>query len=209
MDEMERLKTGTTTLGLVCDEGVVLAADTRAVMGYMISSRSVVKVEKLDDHIGMTIAGGVGDAQKLIRWMKSELELYKMKEGRSMTVRGATTLLANVLSAYKFYPFFVQLIVGGYDKKPGLFSLDMAGGVTEDNYISTGSGSPFVYGLLETEYEKRMNMKSCLKLAAKCIKAASKRDIASGDGITIATITKDGFKYLSKEEIEKIGKDIQ
>ncbi|MCD6227440.1 archaeal proteasome endopeptidase complex subunit beta [Candidatus Micrarchaeota archaeon] len=205
---MEKMKTGTTTLGIVCDEGVVLASDKRATMGYLVSSKTTIKVAKLDRNIGMTIAGGVGDAQKLIRWMRSELEVYRLREGEGMTVKGAATLLANVLSNYKFYPFFVQLIVGGYDSKPELYSLDMAGGVTKDDYISTGSGSPFVYGLLETGYDKKMSLKDCLKLAAKCIIAASKRDIASGNGITMATITKDGFKYLTAEEIEKIGKEV-
>jgi len=208
MDKIEKMKTGTTTLGIVCDEGVVLASDKRATMGYLVSSKTTIKVAKLDRNIGMTIAGGVGDAQKLIRWMRSELEVYRLREGEGMTVKGAATLLANVLSNYKFYPFFVQLIVGGYDSKPELYSLDMAGGVTKDDYISTGSGSPFVYGLLETGYDKKMSLKDCLKLAAKCIIAASKRDIASGNGITMATITKDGFKYLTAEEIEKIGKEV-
>lgn len=208
MDELEQIKSGTTTLGLVCDQGVVLAADKRATMGYMISSKTTIKVEQLDKHIGMTIAGGVGDAQKLVRWMKGELELYRIRESTGMTVKGATTLLANVLSNYKFYPFFVQLIVGGYDSEPRLYNLDMAGGVTEDKYIATGSGSPFVYGLLENEYDKKMNIKECLLLATKCITISSKRDIASGNGVTIATITPQGLKYLKTSEIEKIGAEI-
>jgi len=208
MDELEQIKSGTTTLGLVCNQGVVLAADKRATMGYMISSKTTIKVEQLDKHIGMTIAGGVGDAQKLVRWMKGELELYRIRENTGMTVKGATTLLANVLSNYKFYPFFVQLIVGGYDSEPRLYNLDMAGGVTEDKYIATGSGSPFVYGLLENEYDKKMNIKECLLLATKCITISSKRDIASGNGVTIATITAKGLKYLKTSEIEKIGAEI-
>ncbi len=208
MDEMEKMKTGTTTLGLVCKEGVVLASDKRATMGYMISNKSVIKVEQLDKHIGMTIAGGVGDAQKLVRWMKSELELFRMKEEQGISVKGASTLLANVLSNYKFYPFFVQLILGGYDNEPRLFSLDMAGGVTSDKYVSTGSGSPYVYGLLETEYNEEMTIKDALKFAAKCITAASKRDIASGNGVTMAVITKEGFRYLSQDEISKLGVQI-
>ena len=177
-------------------------------MGYMISSKTTIKVEQLDKHIGMTIAGGVGDAQKLVRWMKGELELYRIRENTGMTVKGATTLLANVLSNYKYYPFFVQLIVGGYDSEPRLYNLDMAGGVTEDKYIATGSGSPFVYGLLENEYDKKMNIKECLLLATKCITISSKRDIASGNGVTIATVTPKGLKYLKTSDIEKIGAEI-
>ena len=208
MDKMEKMKTGTTTLGLVCNEGVVLASDRRATMGYMISNKSVIKVEQLDHHIGMTIAGGVGDAQKLIRWMTSELELFRLREERGISVKASSALLANVLSNYKFYPFYVQLIIGGYDTKPQLYSLDMAGGVTSDKYVSTGSGSPFVYGLLEAEYKENMPLKDCLKFAAKCITAASKRDIASGNGITMAIIDKNGFRYLSQKEIEKLGVEI-
>ncbi|MCC7570135.1 archaeal proteasome endopeptidase complex subunit beta [Candidatus Micrarchaeota archaeon] len=205
---MEKLRTGTTTLGLVCQEGVVLASDKRATMGYLISSKTALKVARLDDHIGMTIAGGVGDAQKLIRWMTGELEIHRMQENKPMKISAAATLLSNVLSNYKFYPFFVQLVLGGYDSKPRLFNLDMAGGITEDKYTATGSGSTFVYGILESEFDENMSMKDCLHLAAKCIVAASKRDIASGNGITIATITKNGFNYLTESDIEKLGKSV-
>ncbi len=197
-------KTGTTTVGLVCRDGVVLASDRRATMGYFIASKDIDKIYPIADNIAMTIAGSVGDAQTLIRWMKAELKLYELKHGRKPTVEAAATLLANILSQYKFFPFFVQLLVGGIDEKPRLFSVDMLGGVTEEKMTSTGSGSPIAFGVLEEIYEENNPISDNLVLAAKAVRAAIRRDAGSGERIDLTTVTKKGFERIPTEEVLKI-----
>ncbi|VVB66057.1 Proteasome subunit beta [Candidatus Gugararchaeum adminiculabundum] len=204
MDEetlTKKLKTGTTTVGLVCSDGVILASDKRASMGYFIANKEAQKVFKIADNLAMTIAGSVGDAQTLVRLVTAEAQLFRLKNGKPMSVGAATTLLANILQNYKFYPYFVQLLVGGYDEKPRVFNLDMVGGVTEEKFVSTGSGSPMAYGLLEDAYEDNTSVKDSIPLALRALSVAMKRDCASGDGITLFTITKDGVKEYSKDEI--------
>lgn len=189
------MQTGTTTVAVLCKEAAVLAADRRATMGYMIAGKDVMKVCQIDDTKAMTIAGVVGDAQKLVRWMKAELSLYKTRYNKPATVKAASSLLANILSNYKFYPFFVQIIVGGYDSKSRVFSIDMGGGLGElTDYFSTGSGSPFALGVLESGYKDSMTLKDAQHLALNAIYTAQKRDIASGNGVTLVTITKDNYK---------------
>jgi proteasome beta subunit len=197
-------KTGTTTVGLVCKDGVILASDRRATMGYLIASKDIDKVYQITDSIGMTIAGGVGDAQTLIRWMKAETKLYELKHEKKIIVEAAATLLANILTQYKFFPFYVQLLIGGLDEKPRLFSVDMLGGVTEEKMTSTGSGSPIAYGVLEELYEEDSPVTVNLRVAAKAVHAAMRRDAASGERVDLCTITKDGFQRLPKEEVKKI-----
>ncbi len=197
-------KTGTTTVGLVCKDGVVLASDRRATMGYFIASKDIDKIYPIADNIAMTIAGSVGDAQTLIRWMKAELKLYELKHGTKPTVEAAATLLANILSQYKFFPFFVQLLVGGIDKKPRLFSVDMLGGITEENMTATGSGSPIAYGVLEELFEEKNTISNNLLIAAKSVHAAIKRDAGSGERIDLVTVTSKGFERIEKSEVEKI-----
>ena len=124
---VEAKKTGTTTVGLVYKDGIVLASDRRATMGHFIASKDIDKIYPVSENIAMTIAGSVGDAQTLIRWMQSELRLYELKHNKKPSVQAAATLLANILAQYKFYPFFVQLLIGGMDEKPRLFSVDMLG----------------------------------------------------------------------------------
>lgn len=198
------VQTGTTTVGLVCKDGVVLASDRRATMGYLIASKDIDKIYPVSDRIGMTIAGGVGDAQTLIRWMTSEIKLYELKNEKPITVEAAATLLANILTQYKFYPFFVQLLIGGMDERPRLFSVDMLGGITEEKLTSTGSGSPIAYGVLEELYHHDRDISVNLQIAAKAVSAAMKRDAASGERVDLVTLTRAGFRRYEKEEISKI-----
>jgi len=200
-------KTGTTTVGLICKDGVVLASDRRATMGYLIASKDVDKIFAINDHIAMTIAGGVGDAQMLVRWMKAEVKLYELKQEKKISVEAAATLLANILAQYKFFPFFVQLLIGGLDESPRLFSVDMLGGVTEETVTSTGSGSPIAYGVLEELYVENRLVEANLPVAAKAVSAAMRRDAATGENVDLCMITKDGFSRMPRTDVlELIGK---
>jgi proteasome beta subunit len=204
MNKENIIKTGTTTVGLVCKDGIVLASDRRATMGYFIASKDIDKIYAINDHIAMTIAGGVGDAQTLIRWMKAEIKLYELRQERKMTVEAAATLLANILTQYKFYPFFVQLLIGGMDEEPRLFSVDMLGGTTEEKMTSTGSGSPTALGVLEELYVEGRPVEANLPLAGKAVMAAMKRDAATGESVDLTFVTKAGFKRLPKEDVKKL-----
>ncbi|MBU0532397.1 archaeal proteasome endopeptidase complex subunit beta [Candidatus Micrarchaeota archaeon] len=199
----EARQTGTTTVGLVCKDGVVLASDRRATMGYLIASKDIDKIYPINDRIAMTIAGSVGDAQTLVRWMNAELKLYELRHEQHPSVEAAASLLANILGQYKFFPFYVQLLIGGMDERPRLFSVDMLGGVTEENVTATGSGSPIAYGVLEELYKESQHVEDNLPIAAKAVSAAMKRDAASGERVDIVVVTKDGFKRLDKEEVKK------
>jgi len=121
-----------------------------------------------------------------------------------MSVKAVATLLANILSNYKFYPFFVQLLVGGYDTAPHLFSIDMAGGVTEEKISATGSGPPVAYGVLENRV-KDGNLKENVKIAIDAINAAMRRDAATGERPDVAIIDKNGFRRLERDYVKQIG----
>jgi len=204
--KIEAKKTGTTTVGLVCKDGVVLASDRRATMGYFIASKDIDKIYPVADTIAMTIAGSVGDAQTLVRWMKAELKIYELRHGTKASVEAAATLLANILSQNKYYPFFVQLLIGGIDKKPRLFSVDMLGGVTEEKLSATGSGSPIAYGVLEDRYEEDNTVDENVKIAAKAVATAIKRDAGSGENVDVVVLTKKGFERLPREIVKKMAK---
>ncbi len=198
------VETGTTTLGLVCKEGVVLAADRRATAGNLIAHKRTQKVYKIDDNIGLTTAGLVGDLQTLARYITAEVELYKLRRNAPMPVEACATLMANILSGSRFYPYWVQLVIGGFDRSGGhVFSLDAAGGNLPDKFVSTGSGSPFVYGVLEDHYKDGLTVDEGADLAVRAVTASMKRDSYSGEGIDVAIITKDGFRTLDDKEVEK------
>ncbi len=208
---MENKKTGTTTVGIVTKDGVVLATEHRASMETFIAHKVAKKLYKLDDNIGMTTAGLVGDLQVLVRYMRAEISLYRIRRGMYMPVNAAATLLSNILNERKFMPYYVGLIIGGYDSQGyHVFSIDAAGGAIEDKYASVGSGSLFVYGVLEDRWKDEMSLDEGINLAVRGITAAMKRDAASGDGISVGTITKEkGFVELSNEEVEKRAKKMK
>src|SRR3970040_1756628 len=125
----KEVETGTTALGLVCKDGVILAADRRATAGTLIAHKRTKKVYRLDDNIGLTTAGLVGDLQVLARYVTAEVELYKLKRGVSMPVEACATLTANILAGRRYFPYWVQLVIGGVDRSRGhVLSLDAAGG---------------------------------------------------------------------------------
>ena len=198
------LKTGTTTLGLVHKEGVVMATEHRATMGTLIAHKATQKLFKIDENLGLTTAGLVGDAQLLARYLKAEVELYKLKRSETMTVRAAATLMANILAGRRFYPYWVQLLIGGIDDEGGhVYSLDPAGGCIPDDYVTTGSGSPYVYGVLENNYRPNMSTNDAVDLAIQSLTAAMNRDAASGNGYDIAVISKKGWGGISDTEVNK------
>jgi len=177
---------GTTTVGVLCDGGIVLASESRATMGNFIASSTAKKIYQIDDLVGLTTAGVVGDAQSLVRMIQVEARLYRMQRGEPLTVKAITSLLSNILAARRYFPFMVQLIIGGVDRYgPKIFSLDALGGqIEERKIVSTGSGSPV--------------------LAAKAIKNAMKRDSASGDKIEVVKITKDKYQEVDDPGLDEI-----
>jgi proteasome beta subunit len=204
MESENVTKTGTTTLGIVCKEGVVIATETRATMGTLIAHKETKKLYKIDEHLALATAGLVGDLQVLARYLNAEANLYRLKRDVKMPVESAATLMSNIMNQRKFYPYYVQLILGGFDNSGGhIYSLDAAGGAIPDKYTSGGSGSPYVYGVLEDLYEENITVDQGINIAIRAIDAAKKRDSASGGLTNIAVITKDGFKEISQDEIKK------
>ena len=197
-------KTGTTTLGMIVKEGVVIATEKRATMGTLIAHKTTKKLYKIDEHMALATAGLVGDLQVLARYLNAEANLYRLKRDIKIPVSGAATLMSNILNQRKFYPYYVQLILGGFDSTGGhVFSLDAAGGAIPDKYTAAGSGSPYVFGVLEDNYKDDMSIEEGVNLAVRAITAAKNRDSASGGMINVAVITKDGFKEIPEEDIKK------
>lgn len=187
---------GTTTIGLKCSDGVVLGSEKRATMGYLIANKETKKVFRIQNYLGITTAGGVADAQKLVRILQVETSLFNIERGHRMKVDAVVTLLSNILHANKWYPYYVQLLMGGMDTEPKLYSLDALGSAMEEKAVSTGSGSPFAYGVLEDAFQEGMSVEEAIPIAERALTSAMSRDAMSGNGIDIITITKEGYKQV-------------
>lgn len=197
---------GTTTVGLVCSDGVVLGTDTRAVLGtYFIAHQHVRKIAQIDDHLAMTIAGGVADAQGVIDAIRYNANIYKLERKEPMPVKAAARLASNIFFSARLYPLIADVLVGGYDKEgSGLYNVDLFGTLTQEKFISTGSGSPVAYGILESEYSESLTIKEAVPIAIRAVHAAIKRNAGTGDGIDVITINESGTKEVSAAEKQKI-----
>ena len=206
MDEESVKKTGTTTVGLNCGDGLVLCADKRVTAGYLIANKKFQKIMQLSDNIITTVAGTVSDVQLLVRLMRAEIKLKEIHTSRTILVREAVSLLANLvfnnIRRFSIIPGLTHFIVGGKDQY-GFLLVDVGADgstTTIDDYTSSGSGSVMAYGVLETLYRPGLSVAEAIKIGAKAINAAVQRDIATGNGIDIMTVTKEGVKlHLTKE----------
>ena len=203
----DQIRKGTTTCALTCNDGVVLAADTRASAGFFIADRHVMKIQRVDKHLAMTIAGGVADAQKLVDTKRYNANIYRLQNKEHMPVKSAARLCSNILFNQRYFPYYVQIIMGGFTEQEGgtIYNIDLFGSITTEKFISTGSGSPVAYGYLESEFKDNMSVHDAYKVAMQAIAAAIRRNAGTGDNINVVIIDKNGYRELAKQEKEAVG----
>lgn len=202
--EQEKLK-GTTTIGLTCSDGIVLACDKRASWGTFIASKRAKKIFQINEIVAATVAGSVGDAESLMRLVQAEAALYEMNTGSKMSANAISTLMSNILQGNKMFPYLVQILIGGFDEDESmLFTLDPIGGLIEEKMAATGSGSPMAYGVLEQEYSENKTVEENIPLIVKAMDSALRRDTATGDGIVLVTVTEKGYKMYEDEKVSEI-----
>ncbi len=196
---------GTTTVGLVCADGVVLATDTRVTAGGYIAHKRGKKLLQVDGNLALTISGGVADAQNVVDTLKYYSHIYKVERGQPLPVKSAARIISNILFSSRFYPFIAIVLVGGYDRTGGsIYNVDLFGSSVKENVAATGSGSPVALGVLEQGYKEGMSVEDGVVLAANAIIAATRRNVATGDHFDIAIIDKKGFREVSEQEKDRL-----
>lgn len=187
---------GTTTLGILCKDGVVLATESQAIMGNVVANITAPKIYKIAPKISITISGSVADCQQVAKIMAANLNLRQYELGREVSVRAASQLTSVLLYQNRMYPYISMLVLGGVDHSgPHIYTLDPLGSLLEEpKFGATGSGSVIAYGVLEDEYKDGMTVEEAKELAVRAVKAAKARDTASGGRIQVHKITQEGIK---------------
>src|SRR3989344_6050079 len=209
------LTTGTSLVGIVCKDGVVMASDRRSSAGGIVMNKNRQKAQMINDYLvvsGTGISSDIDVAKKII---PAQLKLKELREKKRSTVQEAANLIATILynniRRPSVIPFMAGLMVGGVneDGSAELYSVELAGGVSkvEDYDANFSSGMPYILGLLERQWKKDLTMEEGVELAVESIKSSSQRDSASGNGIDVFTITKDGIKHVSKQRDESVYKE--
>jgi len=198
-------KTGTTTVGLIASEVVVLAADMRASFGHIAYDEESKKLYKITDNIAVTNAGAVGDSLTMIRFLKSQAGLYEIERNSKITPKAIVTFLSNVLNANRYYPFAAQFVLGGINDGPELYELTPYGGILpRKKFAVSGSGTEPAMTTLDQNYKKGMSEEAGIALAVKAVNAGRKRDIYSGGvSVSVMVISKKGIRELNDTEVQK------
>ncbi len=205
---MKEVKTGTTTMVIMCKDGIVVAADRRATAGNIIANKDCPKIYELSDKMLLTVAGTVSDIQLLIKIARAQIGLMRVRTGRDVTNKEAANLLAGMVYSnirkFSLIPGISQFLLGGMDKEGfHTYEINFDGSVMPiEDYVASGSGSDMVYGVLETLYKKDMSVNDVTQLAAKGLNAAIQRDSASGSGFDIMTVTKEGLKRVAAKKLQ-------
>ncbi len=191
------LKTGTTTVGIVCKDCIILGADKRATAGHFIASKDVEKVVKINDYMAVTTAGTVSDIQLMVKLIKAELKIKEIRSNFKPSVKEGANLLAGMVYAnirkMSMIPGISHFLVGGFDKAGHLYDLYPDGSISDiKDFVASGSGSMMSYGVLESSYKPGLSKEEGINLVVKAINASIQRDSASGEGVDVMVINKDG-----------------
>lgn len=210
-DELKNsiLKSGTTILGIVCKDGVVMASDRRSVAGTIVMAKNVQKAVQINDYLVMSGTGNASDIEMQKKVIAAQLKLKELRARSRPTVEQAANLIGTItyqnIRQPSMIPSIVGTLVAGFDEdgKTELYTVEPAGTAMKvDDYDANfGSGMPFVMGLLERQYNKEMTVDQAVELAVEAIKSSTQRDIGSGNGIDVFTITKKGINHVVEQEI--------
>ena len=203
--KFEAKKTGTTTVGIIGNGFVLLAADQQATMGNVVADEDAQKIYPITDYVALTISGGVGDALAIIRFLKAQASLYEIERGTKITPRAVASLLSNVLNGNRYYPYMFMPLIGGVNNKAELYEIDPVGSVADKKrYGVTGSGSDFAISILDADYKEGMNEDEAIMLGVRAVMASKNRDIyTGGKTISVVILDKDGYRQVDPKEIEK------
>lgn len=183
---------GATAVGITYQDGIILAAEKRISYGNFVVNKNTRKIFKITDQVASACAGMVADMQVLTRQVGALAKIRKLETRRDMATNSVAKLMSVIMFERRYFPLLTQVIVGGVQNIPEIYTLDPLGSLLPDKYAAVGTGAEMALGLIDAEYKKDMSEETSKKLAIKAIKSSVQRDSASGDGIDILTITKNG-----------------
>ncbi len=185
-------KTGTTIVGILYKDGVVLGADTRATGGSEVVDKNCEKIHYLAPNIYCCGAGTAADTEKTTELIASNLELLRLSSGTNSRVITALTLIKRLLYKYQGH-VSAALILGGVDiNGPHLYSVHPHGSTQRLPYTTMGSGSLAAMAVFESRYVEDMNEADAITLVRDSIRAGIFNDLGSGSNVDVTVIRRDG-----------------
>ena len=188
---------GATVVGLSYSDGVLLAAEKRVSFGTFVVNKNIKKTFPVTKYVGAACAGMVADMQVLVRQVEALAKIRRLETRRNVPPNSVAKLMSVIMFERRYFPLLTQVIVGGIESKPEIYTLDPLGSVLPDEYAAVGTGAEMALGIIDADYKPAMSEEKARELAVRAIKSAVQRDAASGDGIDVLYITKNGTREES------------
>ena len=185
---------GATVVGISYNDGIILAADKRVSFGNFVVNKNIKKTFTVTDYVGAACAGMVADMQVLVRQVEALAKIRKLETRREVPPNSIAKLMSVIMFERRYFPLLTQVIVGGIDEKPQIYTLDPLGSVLPDDYAAVGTGAEGALGIMDAEFKPNMSEEAVTELASRAIRSATQRDAASGDGIDILYVTRTGHR---------------
>ena len=190
---------GATAVGITFNDGIVLVSEKRIAFGNFLVSKSTKKTFSITSKVGAACAGLVADMQILTLQIAALAKIRKMELKRDVPPNTVAKMMSNMMYERRYFPLLTQVIVAGVVDKPILYTLDPLGSVLPDEYAAVGTGAEMALGVLDPQFKPNMTQEEAINLAKKAVRSAALRDSASGDGLDILVITKDGTKEFTEK----------
>jgi proteasome beta subunit len=185
---------GASVVGISYNDGVILAADKRISFGNFVVNKNIKKTFTVTDYVGAACAGMVADMQVLVRQVEALAKIRRLETRREVAPNSIAKLMSVIMFERRYFPLLTQVIVGGINERPEIYTLDPLGSVLPDDYAAVGTGAEGALGIMDAEFKPNMSEEKVRELASRAIRSAAQRDAASGDGIDILFITKSGHR---------------
>ncbi len=184
---------GATAVGITYNDGVLLAAEERISYGNFVVNKNTKKTFNVTDHVGAACAGMVADMQVLVRQVSALSKIRKLETRRNVEPNSVAKLMSVIMFERRYFPLLTQVVVGGVTTgKPEIYTLDPLGSVLSDRYAAVGTGAEMALGVMDAEFNENLDEEKATNLALRSIRSSISRDSASGDGIDILIINKNG-----------------
>jgi proteasome beta subunit len=185
---------GATAIGISYSEGIILAAEKRVSYGNFVVNKNTKKTFPVTEHVGAACAGMIADMQILVRQVTALAKIRKLETKRVVATNSIAKLMSVIMFERRFFPLLTQVVVGGIEERPQIYTLDPLGSVLPDDYAAVGSGAEMALGVMDAEYTQAMSEDNARNLVIKAMKSSILRDSSSGDGIDLLTITKNDLR---------------
>jgi len=208
------VRQGSTAIGMVCSDGVLLVTDKR-IVDSLVVPESLEKIWQIDDHIGSTASGILSDARVLVERAQLKAQQHRITYDSEIDVLSIVKDICDLkqicTQSGGLRPFGVSILVAGVDNSgPKLYETDPTGIFFRYKASVIGEGEPEIEKILQAEYKETINLEDGLKLLIRAMQDVLDKafNVDRVDAVMVRTATRK-YEKVARAKLEKIFKEVK